>query len=373
MDSNRVLKDTPLRQVHEALGGRMVPFAGWNMPVQYSSILDEARAVRSGAGMFDVSHMGRLEIRGPDAASLLNRVLSANVSKLRIGRARYCLICNERGGIIDDAIVYRLGDQRYMLVPNASNAEAVTAWLYRWRESTDHADIHALTEETAMIALQGPAAQMFLSGLTSCDLPSLRLFRVVEADAAGAPAIIARTGYTGEDGFELILPADAAASVWEALARAGAEPCGLGSRDVLRLEAGLPLHGNDIDTGTNPFEAGLDRFVDIDREEYAAREALIRIRDSGPARRLVGLEMVGRGIARQGHAILSGGETVGIVTSGSYSPTLDRAIAMGYVREGCSDPGTSLYVDIRGRRVEAEVALLPFYAERQVPILAPIG
>ena len=367
------LRRAPLHDLHESLGGRMVPFAGWRMPVQYSSILDEARAVRSGAGLFDVSHMGRFQIRGPDAVVLLNRVLSPNIPNLRIRRARYGVICNQEGGIIDDALVYRLGRERYLLVPNASNAETVADWIERWRKESDRVEIEIATSRLAMIALQGPAAQLTLSGLTTHDLTSLRLFRVVEGEIAGAPSLIARTGYTGEDGFELMVPAGDAVRIWEALAEAGAVPCGLGARDVLRLEAGLPLHGNDIDVGTNPFEAGLDRFVDLERDEYVARDALLRIREEGPSRRLVGFYMVGRGIARQGYEIVSAGQSVGRVTSGSFSPTLGRAIGMGYVQEGYSDPGTVVSVDIRGRSIEAEVTLLPFYAERQVPILAPIG
>ena len=370
-DTNQ-LKRTPLYDTHLELGGRMVPFGGWDMPVQYTGILDEARAVRANAGLFDVSHMGRIEISGPDAVSLLNRVLSVDVPKLRRRRARYGVICNLDGGIIDDTIVYRLGRERFLLVPNASNADTVADWLLRWRRGSDEVDVNVITDELAMIAHQGPTAQLMLSGLTDHDLSSLRLFRAAETEIAGAPSIVARTGYTGEDGFELMVPAGDAARIWRALSDAGAVPCGLGARDVLRLEAGLPLHGNDIDAGTNPYEAGLGRFVDLDREEYVARESLIRLRDEGPARRLVGFDVVGRGIARQGHAIVAGDERVGEVTSGSYSPTLDRAIGMGYVREDLSDPGTPLHVDVRGRMVEAEVALLPFYAERQAPILAPI-
>ncbi len=372
MTETSQLKRTPLYDTHLKLGGRMVPFGGWDMPVQYTGILDEARAVRSNAGLFDVSHMGRIEISGPDAVSLLNRVLSVDVPKLRRRRARYGVICNLDGGIIDDTIVYRLGREQFLLIPNASNADTVADWLLRWRRGSDEVDVNIITEELAMIAHQGPTAQLMLSGLTDHDLSSLRLFRAAETEIAGAPSIVARTGYTGEDGFELMVPAGDAARIWRALSDAGAVPCGLGARDVLRLEAGLPLHGNDIDAGTNPYEAGLGRFVDLDRDEYVARESLIRLRDEGPARRLVGFDVVGRGIARQGHAIVAGDERVGEVTSGSYSPTLDRAIGMGYVREDLSDPGTPLHVDVRGRMVEAEVALLPFYAERQAPILAPI-
>ena len=367
------LRRTPLYDVHVSLGGRMVPFAGWDMPVQYASILDEARAVRSKAGVFDVSHMGRMLIRGPDAAALLNRVLSPDIPKLRIRRARYGLICNEEGGIIDDAIVYRLGRERYMLVPNASNADTVADWVEQWRRPTDDVEVETVTGDLAMIAHQGPAAQVMLRTLTDYDVSTLRLFRTVETEVAGASAIVARTGYTGEDGFEIMVPSSDAPKVWQALCDAGATPCGLGARDVLRLEAGLPLHGNDIDVSVNPYEAGLDRFVHLDREEYIARDALMRIRDEGPSRRLIGFRMVGRGIARHGHDLYSGGEQAGHVTSGSYSPTLDMAIGMGYVREEFSGLGEPLQVDIRGRMVDAEVEMLPFYAERQVPILAPVG
>ncbi len=367
------LKRTPLYDTHVELGGRMVPFGGWDMPVQYTGILDEARAVRSNAGIFDVSHMGRVIIRGPDAVVLLNRVLSVDVPKLRIRRARYGVICDAEGGIIDDTIVYRLGMQRYLLVPNASNADAVIGWLRRWRRDEDRVEIEILTDELAMIALQGPAAQLVLSGLTNHDLTSMRLFRAAEIEVSGAPSIVARTGYTGEDGFELMVPSGDAARIWRALSDGGAVPCALGARDVLRLEAGLPLHGNDIDASTNPYEAGLGRFVHVDRDGYVAREALTRLRDKEPERRLIGFDVVGRGIARQGFALIADGERVGEVTSGNYSPTLDSAIGMGYVRNEFSDPGTPLHVDVRGRLVEAEVTLLPFYAERQAPILAPIG
>ena len=373
MATVETLRRTPLYETHVSSGARIVPFAGWEMPVQYTSILAEARAVRSASGLFDVSHMGRLQISGLDAAALLDRVLSTPGSKLRPFRARYVLICNEDGGIIDDAIVYRLGSQRFLLVPNAGNAATVEDWVRHWKRSEEEAEVRPLTEDLAMIALQGPEAQLLLSRLTDIHLPSLRVFRAVETDIAGAPGVVARTGYTGEDGFELMVPAEGAPRLWKALVDAGAAPCGLGARDVLRLEAGLPLHGNDIDADANPFEAGLDRFVDFDREGYVAREALARIQEHGPGRMLIGFEMVGRGIPRPGFALLSGSERVGSVTSGSYSPTFDRAIGMGYVRQGYWEPGTRLNVEVRGRRVEAEVAQLPFYAERQVPVLAPIG
>ena len=343
----------------------MVPFAGWDMPVQYSSILDEARAVRSNAGLFDVSHMGRFELQGADAAALLNRIFSSDVQKLQVGRGRYGLICNKDGGIIDDAILYRFGEERFLLVPNAGNSDSVADWINCWSKASDRVSLEILTSRLAMIALQGPSSSTILSRLTNYPLNSLKPFRAVETLVSESHAIIARTGYSGEDGFELMVPALDSPMVWQRLAEMGAMPCGLGSRDVLRLEAGLPLHGNDIDADTNPYEAGLGKFVEPDREDYVAREALVDIHRGESSRKLVGFNMVGRGIARQDQVIMSGETRVGIVTSGTISPTLDRAIGMGYVRSDLSGSGTQLYIDIRGRLVEAEVTKLPFYSRRK--------
>ena len=350
----------------------MVPFAGWEMPVQYDSILGEARSVRSGAGVFDVSHMGRVEVQGPGAGGLLSRVLSVGVTRLRLGRARYNLICNERGGVIDDSLVYRRSEDLYLLVPNASNTREVVEWLLRWRAGlkpaptnwrtgTDGATVENVTRRHGMIALQGPEAAGILDGLTDADPAALRRFNALDMDVSGVPAFVSRTGYTGEDGFELIVAGESVLDVWEALVSSGAVPCGLGARDVLRLEAGLPLHGNDLDAATNPYEAGLGRFVDPDREGYVAGEALRGVRDSGPDRHLVGLEVLGRAIPRHGYAISAGGEVVGSVTSGSFSPTLDSSIGMGYVPTGCERVGSRLQIDVRGRPVDAAVAALPFY------------
>jgi aminomethyltransferase len=342
----------------------MAPFGGWDMPIQYEGILAETRAVRSGAGMFDVSHMGRVEITGPGAAAFLNRVFSSDVPKLRIGRARYGVICNPQGGIIDDAIVYRLAEKRYLLVPNAGNANEIIDWLSKWAPD-DGATMDIITDKLAMIAVQGPTAVGILDAMTTRELSKVRQFRIVDAPLMGTDALLARTGYTGEDGFEVMLPSGSAATLWEALTEAGVIPCGLGSRDVLRLEAGLPLHGNDIDAATNPYEAGLGRFVDPDRDGYVAGDTLQRIRDTGPERSLVGFVMRGRGIARQGHPIMNGPEQIGVVTSGSISPTLDMNIGMGYVPNGFSDTGTRLQIDVRGRSIEAEVTPLPFYSRRK--------
>lgn len=356
------LRQTSLHGAHLDAGARMVPFAGWDMPVQYSGILAEVRAVRSGVGLFDVSHMGRLLIEGPGAAEFLNRVLSNNVPKLRIGRARYGVICEKSGGIIDDCIVYRLDEARYMLVPNAANTAAVTEWLERWAPADAEATMSDVTGETAMIAVQGQSAMALLQQLADADLTEMKMFSVVETRVDGAPSTIARTGYTGEDGVELFIPAESAPAIWAKLVVKGAVPCGLGARDVLRLEAGLLLHGNDMDTSVNPFEAGLDRFVSADREAYIAGPALRRIRDAGPKRRIVGLAVSGRRVVRSGHAILSDGGRVGEVSSGSYSPTLDRNIALGYVPAALAAEGTPLTVDVRSNKVDVEVASLPFYS-----------
>ena len=359
------LKRTPLYETHLCLGGRMVPFGGWEMPIQYTSILDEARAVRARAGLFDVSHMGRVRIEGPVAATFLGRIFSSELSELPIGRARYGVLCTQEGGIIDDCIIYRREAQHFLLVPNASNTPEVLAWLSRWAPGKDEVQIDEVTPQYAMLALQGPHAADVLSDLTPFELSTVRPFRAVEMVVAGVETFAARTGYTGEDGFELILPQARAPEVWMQLMEAGATPCGLGSRDVLRLEAGLLLHGNDMEVSTNPYEAGLSRFVDPDRVDYVAAEALRRIRDEGPRRVLVGFQMVGRGVARHEHPIMDGPNQIGHVTSGGYSPTLDTNIGLGYVPKGFSPPGTRFQVDIRGRLVEAEVATLPFYSRRK--------
>ncbi len=363
------LKRTALYQAHVSLGARLVPFAGWEMPVQYSGILAEARAVRSSAGIFDVSHMGRLEITGSDAAQFLHRLLTADVLNMPLGRARYALICNESGGIIDDTLVYRLGEERFLLVPNASNADQVVAWLNQWRDKwAMHVDLRVLTEETALIALQGPRAEEILQPVCSLDLSSVRPFRCVEVQVSGVPAILCRTGYTGEDGFELILPAEAAPSIWLGFQERGATPCGLGARDVLRLEAGLLLHGSDMDSSATPLEAGLERFVTWDKGDFVGLPALQEARKLGQSRTLVGFRLLEKGIPRHGYSIvdgLDGQKTIGTVTSGTHSPILDMDIGLGYVALEYANPGSAITIDIRGRRVEAEVVTIPFYSRKK--------
>ena len=356
------LKQTPLFDIHRSQGARFSPFAGWNMPIQYGGILDEARSVRSHAGLFDVSHMGRVDVRGPGAVSLLDRVFSSDIPSLAVGRARYGMICTQEGGIIDDCIIYRRARDRILVVPNAANSTPVLEWIDRWKSEKDDVQITDVTSRLSMIALQGPQAADILSKSIELDPSSVRSFSFVDAYVGAHHALVARTGYTGEDGFELILPSNGVIELWSLLAEKGAAPCGLGARDILRLEAGLLLHGNDMDISTNPYEAGLDRFVDPDREGYVAGHALQLARDQGMSRVLVGFNMVGRGTARHGRPIMDGSNKIGTVTSGSYSPSLDMNIGLGYVPIGFSSSGSRFEVDIRGRPVEAEVTTLPFYS-----------
>jgi aminomethyltransferase len=373
------LKRTALYQTHVSLKARIVPFAGWEMPVQYSGILAEARAIRSNAGLFDVSHMGRLYISGPQAAGLMDWTVTANAAGLRKGRARYGLVCNQEGGIIDDVVFYRLDEEQYLLVCNAANHQQVLPWMQRWAEDRSFSvSIEDRTGATAMIAFQGPSASELLDRICDSTPSSMRPFSSISANVASSPAFIGRTGYTGEDGFEIITASEDAPHIWQSLMSQApilsrdVLPCGLGARDVLRLEAGLPLHGNDIDAATSPLEAGLDRFVRLDKE-FVGVDALRHQKEAGLSRLLVGLLVQPGSIARPGCSILSSGLSpgasenaqVGHVTSGTYSPTLDTNIAMGYVERDAASPGQKLRIDIRGRLVEAEVAPLPFYSRQK--------
>ena len=357
---------TPLYSAHLALGARTVPFGGWDMPVQYSGILAEVKAVRTATGLFDVSHMGRLSISGPQSTEFLDWVLTGSAETLRVGRARYCMICNEIGGVIDDTIFYRLAEDRYLLIPNAGNRTAVVAWFQRWIDSRfpGGCTVDDRTEATALIAFQGPgtpAAFDRLCTLNNGERPSsLRPFSWGEGTLGGKRMFTGRTGYTGEDGFEIVVNAEDAEFAWGSLLETGAVPCGLGARDVLRLEAGLPLHGHEIDENTTPIEAGLDRFVRFDKE-YVAAGILRQQHEGGVQRKLVGLKLPGRSAPRQGYAILDNGAEIGRITSGSYSPTLDTSIAMGYVLLRYAGLGTVVDLDIRGRVSQAEVVPLPFY------------
>ena len=354
---------TALYDTHVSLGGRMVEFGGWDMPVQYpSGILAEVKAVRTATGVFDVSHMGRLYLSGPKAAEFLDWVLTGSASSLRVGRARYCMICNEKGGVIDDTIFYRLAEDRYLLIPNAGNRLAVVAWFQRWIDEkfSPGCVMEDVTATTGLIAFQGPGTLDLIDKLADTPLSEMRPFSWAESAVQGAPIFVGRTGYTGEDGFEMLVQDIDVVKVWTVLTGSGALPCGLGARDVLRLEAGLPLHGHEIDEETTPIEAGLDRFVRLDME-YVGSAVLLDQQENGVQRKLVGFTLPGRSAPRAGYSLLHQGETIGAVTSGSYSPTLDTSIGMGYVLERYVEPGATLDLDLRGRIVQVTVTALPFY------------
>ncbi|MBI2918240.1 MAG: glycine cleavage system aminomethyltransferase GcvT [Chloroflexi bacterium] len=354
------LRRTPLYEAHKALGARMMPFAGWEMPVQYTSIIAEHRAVRSRAGLFDVSHLGRIRIEGPQAEPLLQRVLTVDVSRMAPGKARYSMLCREDGGILDDPVLYRLEADRFILVCNAISTRKVLDWLGTWNKSYG-ATLTDVTQETGALAFQGPRAAGHLAVLCTSTLNEMPPFTCVPARVAGLQGLVARTGYTGEDGFEIYLHVPGPLALWQVLMQHGMVPCGLGARDTLRLEAGFLLYGQDMDETVNPFEAGLERFVHLEKREFVGREALLVARDRPPERRMVGLVLVGPGVARSGYPILHQGWPVGRVTSGTYAPTLDVSIALGYVPPAVSSPGTRLEIDIRGRTAEAEVVSRPFY------------
>jgi aminomethyltransferase len=356
---------TPLVETHRSLGARLIEFGGWLMPVQYRGIIEEHRAVRERAGLFDLSHMGELFVEGPEAGAALAAALVSDPPSLAVGRAHYSMICAPDGGILDDLIVYRLAPERFLVVANAANAQVVSDELAeRLRGFGAVLDDRSLA--TALCAVQGPESAAILQPLTKLDLAGLRYYAIADGSVAGIPALVARTGYTGEDGFEVFVEWGRAAELWAALLDAGAKrgliPCGLGARDTLRLEAGMPLYGNELDRDTNPFEAGLGRVVKLDKPaDFVGRAALEKVARDGPAKRLVGLVVRGRGIARHGHPVFAADRRTGVVTSGTHSPTLNVPIAMAYVAPGDGEPGTILDVEIRQQRVAAEVVALPFY------------
>jgi aminomethyltransferase len=360
--------ETPLAEAHLALGARMIEFGGWSMPVQYSSIIEEHRAVRERVGLFDLSHMGELYVEGPDAGSALASGLVTNPPGLAVGRAQYSMICTADGGIIDDLIVYRIAETRFLVVANAGNAGAVSDTLAE-RLGTFKAVLDDRALATGLLAIQGPRSVEVLAPHTDVDLDALRYYAIAEGAVAGIPALVARTGYTGEDGFEVFVETAQTARLWDVLLDAVRSqdglPIGLGARDTLRLEAGMPLYGNELDLDTNPFEAGLGRIVKLDKpDDFVGRSALEKVARDGPARRLAGLIVEGRGIARHGYPVFAGERRTGVVTSGTQSPTLGVPIAMAYVAPGDAEPGTVVDVEIRGGRVPARVVALPFYRRK---------
>jgi glycine cleavage system T protein len=362
---DRPVHVTPLTDAHRVLGARLIEFGGWLMPVQYGSIIEEHRTVRERVGLFDLSHMGELYVEGPEAGPALAAALVSDPPSLAIGRAHYSMICMPDGGIIDDLIVYRLGEARFLVIANAGNAAIVSDALAE-RLAGFRAVLDDRSLATSLLAIQGPLAAEVLAPLTDVDLGTLRYYAAAEGTVAGIAALVARTGYTGEDGFEIFVDTAQTAALWEILleavrARAGL-PVGLGARDTLRLEAGMPLYGNELDLHTNPFEAGLGRVVKLAKPgDFVGRSALERAVRDGPSRRLVGLVVEGRGIARHGYPVWTGERRSGVVTSGTQSPTLGRPIAMAYVAPGDAEPGTVVDIEIRDARIPARVVTLPFY------------
>ena len=359
-------KRTPLYQVHRSLGARMIEFGGWQMPVHYSGILAEHRAVRTQGGLFDLSHMGEIEIAGPRACEVCQELFVTDIARIQTVQAQYSVMCFADGGIVDDVIIYRLAEERYLVCVNAANRTTDYEWMVEYNR--DRAEVIDRSDEYALIALQGPQAQTVLSRLTPHDLSAIRRYWAVQGEVAGVPTLLARTGYTGEDGFELFVPAERAEHIWQACGEAGRTanlvPVGLGARDTLRLEAGYLLYGNDIDARTTPLEAGLQRLVHFEAGPFVGSEALRKQQANGIEKQLVGIKMEGAGIPRQGYTIWSGQESqrqVGMVTSGTQSPMLGVGIALGYVSPSYADSGTPLAIAIRNRRIPATVVKPPFY------------
>ncbi len=344
------------------MGAKMVPFAGWSLPLQFAGIIEEHNAVRSAVGIFDISHMGRFFVNGADASRLVRRAVTYNVCRLQPRQAHYALMCAEDGGIIDDVFVYCLGPERLLVVGNAGNAETDRQRVASLLAPGMLATVEDVQAQTAMIAVQGPGSEELLASLiTGAVVRNLPHHGCMEFELLGAPAVIAQSGYTGENGYEIIVEAGRAHAFWQGLLAAGAKPCGLGARDTLRLEAALMLYGNDIDRTTNPYEAGLGWLVELEDESFVGREALRGLKERPITRQLVCLKATEKGVMRPGFPVLHEGQTVGRVTSGGFSPTLNASIGMAYVPPRLAAAGTSLAVDVRGRPLSAVVVRRPFY------------
>jgi aminomethyltransferase len=366
VDEHASLKKTPFYPMHIKHKGKVVDFGGWALSVQFSGIIDEHHAVRRKVGLFDVSHMGEVTVKGPQALSFLQHVCSRDLAPMKDTQVFYTHFPYPNGGVVDDLMVTRLGEDDYYLVVNASNKDKDVAWLEQHVSEFPGAEVRDISDQVGEVALQGPYAEATLQKITGSDLSALKYYHVIpKAKVAGLDVMISRTGYTGEDGFEIMCaPADGPA-LWEAIMQAGAEfgiqPIGLGARDSLRFEAGMPLYGQELDADTGPLEARLAKFVSLDKPGFIGREAMLQRQQEGLRRVLVGLLMVERGIARHGYLVLKDGQQVGQVTTGMYSPTLDQNIASAYVPPELSALGTELAVDIRGKAVAAKVIKMPFY------------
>ena len=364
--STETAKRTPLHAEHERLGARMIPFGGWDMPVQYTGIIEEHRAVRNAAGIFDLGHMGQARVSGPDAERFVQAVATNDLNRIPEGLAQYSILCRASGGTVDDIFVYRLPDSLFICL-NASNTRKDSDWLQeQQRASGLNCTVENVSDRVGMLAVQGPKALGIVQHLTDTDLDALPRFGVVETTVNGVPTIVGRTGYTGEDGVELYPPIDAVVDLWRRILAVGKAdgllPIGLGARDTLRLEAKMALYGHELTEEINPLEAALSWAVAFDKEDFVGRDALLAVKESGgPARRLVGFKMIGRGIPRADYPVAVGGETVGYVTSGGYAPTLDANIGLALVRRDVAGIGKPLDILIRNQPVAAEQVRTPFY------------
>jgi len=359
-ESTEPLKKTPLNEVEKALGGRMVDFGGWELPVQFSGILEEHEAVRTNVGVFDVSHMGEITVKGPQALELLQRATCNDVSKLVDGRAHYTGLLYPNGGFVDDILIYQIAPDDFFVVVNASNSDKDFDWLQKAAVGMD-VEVKNASADYAQLAVQGPNAERVLQTMTNVPLADIKYYHFDRGDVDGAPAIVSRTGYTGEDGFEVYIAPGHAPGILQKLIDAGVKPCGLGARDTLRLEAKMALYGNDIDDTTTPIEADLGWIVKLDKGDFTGRDVLAREKQEGPRRKLVGFEMVDRGIARHGYPVVDGGDEIGVVTSGTHSPTLKKSIGLAYLPLDKSAQGTELMILIRGKETRARVVPTPFY------------
>jgi aminomethyltransferase len=370
MSAEGQLKRTPLHNCHRRLGARLVEFGGWEMPVQYDGILAEHNAVRTNCGAFDISHMGEVRVTGPKGLAFLNHLLTNDLAKLSVGQGQYNLMCNERGGTVDDLYAYRIGEQEYLLVINASRIEADLPHIEAIAASMGFSASELLIEDcsgyTGAIAVQGPRSATVMEALLPGISAEVKRNRIAWKPLAGENALVARTGYTGEDGFELVLPAEATAAVWELLLKQGAQPCGLGARDTLRTEMCYPLYGHELDEQTSPIEAGLEKFVALAKPVFVGKEHLQRQTLSGRSKTLVAFRMSGRSAPPRPHyPLVVGGETIGEVTSGTQSPSLGVGIGMGYVPPICATNGQALEVEIRGKRFPAEITAKPIYQKQR--------
>ncbi|HHW48077.1 MAG TPA: glycine cleavage system aminomethyltransferase GcvT [Clostridiaceae bacterium] len=361
------MKKTPLYEVHCKLGGKIIDFAGWQLPVQYTGILEEHRQVRSAAGLFDVSHMGRIMVEGKDAEYFLNKMLTNDITTAKDNQAVYSPMCYHHGGVVDDLLVYRFNQEKYLVVVNASNTEKDLAW---FRENLEgKVEIKDISDETAQFAIQGPNAERILQKLTDEDLSKIKFYRFLDkVQLSGINTLVSRTGYTGEDGFEIYLSAGGAVKLWEELLEKGKEeglvPVGLGARDTLRFEAALPLYGHELSEEITPFEAGLGWFVKLSKENFIGKKALAEQKENGVPRILTGFEMIDRGVPRKDYEVFSDGRKVGYVTTGGFAPSLEKNIGLALLEAEYSNEGTMLEIIIRNKPARAVVVKKPFYKKK---------